>query len=195
MSIPSRLPLHPFLLAAFAVLSVYASNLTQVLPMDLGGPLGPLSRAVVGAGVTMVLCSLVFRDWRRGAILATAVVAAFALFGRLAPERSASAVTEEVQLVAWAAVVVAAVVFAVRARGALPSATLALNGFTLVLVAMTLLTIVPYESNRVAAERRARPGAGPPITATRVPDRDIYLIVLDRYGSDWSIEHRVRHHR
>ncbi len=190
MSIPSRLPLHPFLLAAFAVLSVYASNLTQVLPVDLGGPLGPLSRAIVGAGVTMVLCSLVLRDWRRGAILATAVVAAYAFFGRLAPELLGLGLTEQVQLAAWAVVVVVAGVFAVRARGALPSATLALNTFTLLLVAMTLFSIVPYEANRVAAQGATIPGAGTPITATRVPDRDIYLIVLDSYGSHWSIEHR-----
>ena len=26
-----------------------------------------------------------------------------------------------------------------------------------------------------------------PLVATKVPDRDIYLIVLDRYGSGWSI--------
>src|SRR3954467_7893581 len=86
VSILSRLPLHPLLLAAFAVLSVYAENLTEVLPVDLGGPLGPLARAVLGAAAALLLASLLLRDWRRGAIVATAGVVAFAFFGRLAPE-------------------------------------------------------------------------------------------------------------
>ena len=190
MSVLSRLPLHPVLLAAFAVLSVYAENLTEVLPVDLGGPFGPLARAVAGAAIVLLLCGLVMRDWRRGAILATAVVAAYAFFGRLAPDLLGIGLSEQLQLAAWAIVVVAAGVFAVRARGALPSATLALNAFTLILVAMTLFSIVPYESHRVAAQGTATADAGAPITATKVPDRDIYLIVLDRYGSDWSIGHR-----
>jgi len=190
VAILSRLPLHPFLLAAFAVLSVYASNLTEVLPVDLGGPFGPFVRAIVGAGAALLICSLVLRDWRRGAIVATAVVAAYAFFGRLAPELLGLGLTEQLQLAAWAVVVVAAAVFAVRARGALPSATLALNAFTLLLVAMTLFSIVPYESHRVAAHGTATADAGTPIIATKVPDRDIYLIVLDRYGSEWSIGHR-----
>jgi hypothetical protein len=82
-----------------------------------------------------------------------------------------------------------AVVLAVRIRESLPTTTMALNAFTLVLVGLTLLTIVPYESGRAVASAGSgdAPGA---IIATRVPERDIYLIVLDRYGSHWSIEHR-----
>ena len=190
VSILSRLPLHPLLLAAFAVLSVYASNLTEVLPVDLGGPSGPLAWAILAAGAALLVCSLAMRDWRRGAILATAAVAAYAFFGRLAPELLGLGLSEQLQVAAWAVVVVAAGVFAVRVRGALPSATLALNAFTLLLVAMTLFSIVPYESHRVAAQGHTSPDAGTPITSTKVPDRDIYLIVLDSYGSHWSIEHR-----
>ncbi len=191
VSILSRLPLHPLLLAAFAVLSVYASNLTEVLPVDLGGPFGPLALAVVGAAIVLLLCSLVLRDWRRGAILATAAVAAYAFFGRVAPELLGVGLSEQLQLVVWAVVVVAAGVFAVRARGMLPSATLALNAFTLLLVGMSLFAIVPYESHRVAAQGTSvSPDAGLDFSSTTVPNRDIYLIVLDRYGSQWSIEHR-----
>ncbi len=189
MSILARVPLHPLLLAAFAVLSVYAGNLAEVLPIDLGGPTGPLVRAIVGAAAVLGVCALLFRDWRRGAIVATALVAAFALFGRLSSALDRS-VPDGVLLAAWAAVVVAAIVLAIRARGSLPTATLALNGFTLVLVATTLLTILPYESGRAVAGATGDVELTEPITATKVPDRDIYLIVLDRYGSDWSIEHR-----
>jgi hypothetical protein len=178
------------LLAAFAVLSVYAGNLSEVLPIDLGGPTGPLVRAVVGASVVLGVCALLFRDWRRGAIVATALVAAFALFGRVAAALDLSGVGDWVQLAAWGAVIAAAVVFAIRARASIQTATVALNAFTLVMLGLTLLTILPYESSRAAAGSSAGVALSEPIVATKVPDRDIYLIVLDRYGSDWSIEHR-----
>ncbi len=190
MSFLSSLPLHPLLLAAFAVLSVYAENLTEVLPVDLGGPFGPLARAVIGAGIALGVCGLVFRDWRRGAIVATAGIVTFGFFGRLAPELIGVGLPEQVQLAIWAVVVIVAIVFALRARGSLPTATLTLNIFALLLVGMSLLTIVPYESSRVAAMTPATSDESSRLTATRVPDRDIYLIVLDRYGSQWSIEHR-----
>lgn len=189
MSILARVPLHPLLLAAFAVLSVYAGNLAEVLPIDLGGPTGPLVRALLGAAAVLGVCALVFRDWRRGALVASAIVAAFGLFGRLASALGAQ-VAEPIQLAAWGVLIGVAVVLAIRARGSLPTATLALNAFTLVLVSLTLLTIVPYESSRVVAGASGDVPLEQPLTATRVPDRDIYLIVLDRYGSDWSIEHR-----
>ncbi len=190
MSILARVPLHPILLAAFAVLSVYAGNLAEVLPIDLGGPMGPLVRAIVGAAAALGVCALPFRDWRRGAIVATALVAAFALFGRLGSVLDEAGVSELVQLVGWGVLVGLAVVLAARLRGSLPTATMALSAFTLVLVGLTLLTIVPYESSRVSASAGSGGPSGSSISATRVPDRDIYLIVLDRYGSDWSIDHR-----
>ncbi len=178
------------MLALFAVLSVYAGNLAEVLPVDLGGPFGPLARAVIGAGVALVLGALLLRDWRRGAIVATAVVAMVSLFGRADAELTQLGVPVEVQLVAWVAIVAAATIYAFRARESLSTVTLALNAFTIVLVVLTLVEIVPYETGRVVARGTGSGDATTDLVATRHPDRDIYLIVLDRYGSDWSIEHR-----
>jgi hypothetical protein len=186
----ARVPLHPLLLAAFAVLSVYAGNLAEVLPVDLGGPGGPLARAITGAVVVLVLCAVGFRDWRRGAVVASALVAGFSMFGRVASALDDLALPEVIQVAGWGVLIGASVVVAVRARGSLDGATLALNMFTLVLVALTLLTILPYESGRVVAGSSDRVALTEPIVATRRPERDIYLIVLDRYGSDWSISHR-----
>lgn len=189
MSTLARLPLHPLLLAAFAVLSVYAGNLAEVLPIDLGGPSGPLVRAVVGAAAVLGVRALLFRDWRRGALVASALVATFLLFGRLAVALG-DAVPEVIQLAGWGMLVGIAVVLAIRIRGSLATATLSLNAFGLMLVGLTLLTIVPYESGRVIASAHHEDAFHQPIRATRMPERDIYLLVLDRYGSDWAIEHR-----
>ena len=67
--------------------------------------------------------------------------------------------------------------------------TAGLNIFALVLVAISLVTIVPAETSRAV-----RASEGEPVTddviieATRKPERDIYFLNFDRYGSDWSLK-------
>ncbi len=185
----ARLPLHPLLLAAYAVLFVYAANIGEVLPADAWLP---LAVALGAAALVLVICALLYRDARRGALTASALVVAFAFFGHLGAGLDDEVVTEPMQLAAWAGIVAAVAVVAWRLRaGALGSVTAALNAFGLVLVLISLVTIVPAELTRVA-----RASQGEPVTtdvmaqATRDPGRDIYFLVFDRYGSDWSIEQR-----
>ena len=188
MNILSRLPFHPLLFAAYSVLFVYAANLSEVLVVDM---IEPLARALVVAGAVTASAALLFRDANGGALVATAAVVAFAFFGHLAPELARLSLDERTQLILWAAVVAVAAIAAVLARARLGGITLGLNTIGLVLVIMTLAAIVPYEAgraNRVAAT--ARPTDAPIAEARRLPDRDIYYLVFDRYGSDWSLEHR-----
>lgn len=184
----SRLPLHPLLLAAYAVLFVYAANISEVPTGELAQP---LLTALLAAAVVLAICALLFRDLRRGAVLATAIVVAFAFFGHLGSQLDEAIVTEAVQLGAWAVFVVLVGVYARRAGRSLANVTLALNAFGLSLLMITLVTIVPAETSRAA-----RASEGEPISddvaaeAARWPDRDIYYLVFDRYGSDWSIRER-----
>jgi len=188
VSILSRVPLHPLLFAAYAVLFLYAANLSEVLLVDLVDPLG---RALVVSGAVAGLAMLLFRDVQRGALVATASIVAFSFFGHLASELARLGLDERAQLAFWALLVAIAAVVAIRASTALDNITLGLNTVALVLVLLTLVTIVPYEagrSGRVAAA--GNPTDAPIAAATRQPDRDIYYLVFDRYGSDWSLEHR-----
>lgn len=188
MSILSRLPLHPFLFAAYSVLFVYAENLSEVLLVDMVAPLG---RALIAAGAATAVAMLILRGPQRGALVATAGVVAFAFFGHLASELVKLGLDERGQLALWAAVVAAAAIVAVLARRRLDGITLGLNTISLVLVLMTLSSIVPYEAGRAARVAAAPPPTDTPIAeATRLPNRDIYYLVLDRYGSDWSLERR-----
>jgi hypothetical protein len=91
--------------------------------------------------------------------------------------------------------VVVAIVYAIRARGSLPSVTRGLNVAGLVLVLLVASSIVPYEANRF--------GRGPILAASTLaantpnatsaatgPKRDIYFLVFDRYGSAEALERR-----
>ena len=76
MKILSRWPLYPLLLAAYAVLFVYAANISEVLLEQLVEPL----LLALGLGLAVFAVSaLLFRDLRRGALLASAILLAVAV--------------------------------------------------------------------------------------------------------------------
>ena len=77
----TRIPLHPLLFAAYAVLFLYSANLDLVLPVDA---IAPLARAVVAAAALTGVLALLFRDVRKGAIVATAIVLAYFGYGHVA---------------------------------------------------------------------------------------------------------------
>ena len=194
----TRLPLHPVLFAAYAVLLLYSSNLGEVLPVDAAAPLG---RAMLGAALAMGVAGLVFRDVRRGAVVASTLVIVYFGYGHVVEWLAGSGVTDRVLLAACAAMVVAAVVYAARANATLPSATGGLNVSAIALVLLVSATIVPYEVARsgrspgsspaaVAAARAIAPALK--VAARDQPPRkpDIYFLVFDRYGSADAIERR-----
>ena len=190
MGLLARLPLHPLLLSAYAVLFVYAANVGEVLPADAWAP---LAVALAGGALTLGVCALLYRDARRGALTASALVLAFAFFGHVGAGLDEEVVTESAQLLAWTIAVVAVAVAAWRMRPSrLANVTTALNAFGLVLVLISLVTIVPAELDRATRASQAGPVDDDVIaSATRHPERDIYFLVFDRYGSDWSIEQPI----
>jgi hypothetical protein len=186
MRLLSRIPLYPVLLAAYAVLFLYASNLALVLPVDAAAP---LARAVGAALLAWAVLALLLRDVRRGAIVAAALVVAFYAFGHVGPGLTGFGLDDRVQLAVWGALIVAALVYAVRARGSLPTVTAGLNVLAIVLVAMTAVSIVPYELGRAG---RTTTGLAPAVLAQPASrtDRDIWFLVFDRYGSEEALERR-----
>jgi hypothetical protein len=174
------------LFAAYAVLFLYSQNLDEVLPIDAAQP---LLRYVAAAAILTGVLGLVFRSARRGAIVATAVVLAFAVFGHVAAVFSGLGVDHRAQLVTWGAVVVAAVFYAVRARGSLPRVTAGLNVVAGVLILAVVATILPYELGRSGRSSLLPDGSVQAAGAT-TKRPDIYFLVFDRYGSADAIQRR-----
>jgi hypothetical protein len=187
MSYLGRVPLHPLLFAAYAVLFLYSANLAEVLPVDAAAP---LARNVLVAAALTGLLALLFRSFRRGAIVATALIVAFVAFGHVSSTIADLDVDERAQLAAWAVVLVAAIVYAVRARDSLPPVTAGLNVVAAVLIVAVLSTVVPYEVGR--AQRGGAAAATTDVMAAANVERrpDIYFLVFDRYGSEEAIQRR-----
>lgn len=182
----TRVPLHPLLFAAYAVLFLYSANLEQVLPIDA---VAPLARAVVAAGALTAVLALVLRDVCKGAIVASALVIAYFAFGHVAGSLAGLGLGDAAQLGAWGIVVVAAFIFAMRAPSRVPQAMAGLNVVAVILVVIAGATILPHEISRAARESVSH---APPVLAgtDAAPGRDIYFLVFDRYGSADAIERR-----
>jgi hypothetical protein len=181
----ARLPLHPVLLAAYAVLFLYAENLSEVLLIDVQAP---LARAVLGATAATLVLGLLFRNAARGALVASALVAGVFGYGHVAGLLAGGGPDDRLLLGAWVVVVLVAIVTAVRARS-VARLTSGLNVLALVLVILAAASIVPYELARVARAPVTQPGS---VVAGEAPPttRDIWYLVFDRYGSASAIERR-----
>jgi hypothetical protein len=188
MDLLARTPLHPFLLAAYPVLYLYGANLAEVLPVDV---LDPLLWSTSVAALVFGALALALRDRLAAALLTSVLVVTWFFYGHVDLALADLGVGEAPQLAGWALLVALALVAASRAKSILPRVNLAFNVSALVLVALTLGSILPYETGRSAARTQAGPSEDPSLVpATRHPNRDIFYLVFDRYGSDWSIEAR-----
>ena len=186
-AIVGRVPVHPLLFAAFAVLFLYAANLHEVLPVDAALP---LARNVAGAAIVLAVLSVVFRSVARGAIVATAIVVAYVAFGHVASLATGSGLDDRAQLVAWGLVVVAAVVYAIRAKASLPRVTTGLNVIAGLLVISSLVTILPYELGRAGRGSSGLVSEVQAAVSSTGRQRDIYFLIFDRYGSADAIQRR-----
>lgn len=185
-SLLTRIPLHPLLLAAYAVFFLYSANLDEVLPVDAAAP---LARGVVAAAAVTAVLALVLRDVRKGAIVSTAIVVAFVGFGHVAGFLAHLGLGDAAQLGSWGVVVIATFIFAARAKAAVPQVTAGLNVVAVILVVIAIATIVPSEISRAG---RVPISLATPVTARTdaAPGRDIYFLVFDRYGSADAIDRR-----
>ena len=183
------LPLHPILLGAYWVLSLYAANLAEADPGQVAPVLGGV--VVLTAGSVLVLAP-VMRDAQRAGIVAFAGWAVFFGYTYII------AVTSGTVLQGWP-VRIALLLFlgtagaaALVRRSPLPAITRVLNVATAVLVAITVAAVLPQEITQAIDS----PPAAPVVVATvpfkaseppNAPQRDVYFIVLDRYGSERSL--------
>ncbi len=178
-----NVPLHPFLLTAYPILFLFSRNLGEVDPGDV---LPPLVFVLAAVAAILWLSRIVSSDLRRGAIVVSAIATLILGYGHASGFVVGHRVPAVVFEVGWLGAFIVAVVVAIRARSGLANLTSVLNVVSLVLVVFTLVDIVPYEARAATAGRRPESGSNPLSAGTR-PARDLYYIVLDRYGSARSL--------
>ena len=176
--------INPLLFAAYPVLFLWSQNLGETPADDV---LQPLVGIVLGTALATVALAIVFGDRARAALVVTPVVFGILMYGHVAELVD---VPTEVLVAAWAGVVLIGTGAAWLLRDPqVVRVDRALGGLAAILVAVSLVPIVPYEVEEAMA-------APPPVLvdgqvlsgATEAHRRDVYWLVYDRYGSDRSLE-------
>jgi hypothetical protein len=176
-------PFHPVLLAAYPVLFLFAQNLSEVA---LGETYQPILRATAVAVAITLVVGLVLRDLRRGALVASACVVIWFAYGYLRDIVQPLGLSRDVLLGACLVGLVGVALLAWRLRpGRIATLTTAVNVVAVLLVALTLVDIVPHQLSRgtIAASptQTDRPAPAP-------GSRDIWFLVFDRYGNEQAME-------
>ena len=185
----ARLPFYPLLLAAWPVLRLYGDNANEFAIGDLVLPLAVALGLAIGA---LMILTIIWREPRRAAIVASAFIVPFLTFGLIASAVAPVWPHEPIvraylwALVVWLGVLVVAAYVASKLRGRLGTVTEAMNLASTVLLIVVLVPVVGHQVE--ARPRSPGPlgdhGAVASVTGQAAPaGRDIYHIVLDRYGS------------
>jgi hypothetical protein len=177
--------ISPVLFAAYAVLFLWSQNLGETHPRQV---LIPLVAVILAAALLTLLLGALFRDRRRGALVAAPIVIGLLMYGHAADLVGRLHVPGILQQAGWVALVVIAIIAAIRLDERwIARLDTALGRIAAILVLVTLVLIIPYVATNVMSGA-ASPRVEPASDSTTTQKRDVYWLVFDRYGSDRSLE-------
>lgn len=190
MSLLARVPFHPLGMAATPILFLFAENQVQQVTLD---PLWrPLAIGVLLAFTMLLSGAALLWDWRRGALLASLLLAGFYSFGH-AWNLVGPVLGDRLWLAnIYLAVAVAGGFVIWRRRGEWVSSA---TGFLNVAVVLLLL----FNVGRVAdfalgsASPTGGPATPPPGLDTSGRRPDIYYLIFDRYGGPETLSRVYAH--
>lgn len=184
--------LHPFLLAAFPVLFLFAANIREQITLE---PLiWPLGLAIAGVGVLLLATAGVALATRqnlaRAGLVASVLVILFFSYGHVWQLVEETVRLHRILLAGWVAIGVIAITLAWRARlGSVRAVTRGLNVAAIILVGLNLLPIAQFA---VASGTTETAGVDPDDSASDVldgPQPDVWYIVFDRYAGADALSH------
>ena len=182
----TAIPFHPALLAAFAVLFLFAENIADQLVLD--PLLVPLALSVIGALVMLVVAVAATRDPVRGGLLASLLIVLFFSFGHAWIPLTALLPSRWLLVAAY--VVVAVVGVALVWRGG--RWTVPLSQFAnAAAVALVLLNAFRIGSFTVGGQAASGDDPAVAVAVSVEDDRhrpDVYFIVFDRYANGETLD-------
>lgn len=196
---PERWPaLHPFLFGLFPVLFFFSQNAGQ---LDYGDMMIPTLFAVGLAAFCLTVGRVVYRSWRKGAIVASLAVVLFFSYGHIWNLISKATVfgiktRHDYLLPLWAGLFVAGAYIVFRTQRELRGVTGFLNVASVAVVAMSLVQITFHEvatgkGGETTQLRETFEGDSLRPSVDVLPN--IYYIVPDGYTSSETLERVFGH--
>jgi len=197
--------IHPFLFAVFPILALYSHNMAELSISEIWAPLG---LAFGLALVLLLLLSLVLRDARKAAIIASIFLVLFFSYGyaldvikawgigNIRIGDSAVGTPARYLVLLWTILLVSGAYLTVRIRRGLHNPTRILNAIGVSLVLISSVTIVVYELQRpsitLVNTYSSTPSVATPDTTMHTTEADtlpdIYYIILDAYTGASALE-------
>jgi hypothetical protein len=173
--------------AMFPVLALYAQNVAEVAPSDIGLPIGILAGL---AFVLLLVWVLILRNLNRAGLVTSLFIVLFTSYGHVADTVDGWGVTDAVMLPIWSIVIVVGTYWAIRTRWDLRRLTAMLNLVALTLIVVPSITIVIHEARADWDQTGGGQLLDAQATETAAGDAspDIYYIILDRYASASTLE-------
>jgi hypothetical protein len=185
---------HPFLVAAFPVIFLFAQNLHEAITLrDL---VTPLELSLSATAVFMLVGWTIFRNARAVGFVATVWLMLFFSYGRASSGLEGKILGEDLFLLgAWAVLALLAVVMAYLLRSRLKGVTSAINLIMAVLVVMNLIPIALYRPARASTVSGFTPSGelGQALSEARKKSHempDIYYIIPEDYGDERTLRER-----
>ena len=178
-----RVPLHPFLFAVYPILALLAINISEV---DASSGWRPLLLSMVAAAFLTLAFYVIFRDWKRAALLSTLALILFYSYGHAyillkSVELNGLFLFRHRTLIPlWIVLGVFLGWWVSRKAFRAETSTYALN-----LVGIFLLILPVFQlTTFLLQSRSSQPGQDPSALNLNVGDQppDIYYIILDGYG-------------
>jgi hypothetical protein len=191
-SLLASVPFYPFAFALYAVAQLYVINIVEVSPSDT---VVSLALVFLLAAAGFAVAWLWYRDARRAAIVSTLALLLLLELGRIRLALASHGFGHGPLLLALAiAAVVLVGIAAGRASRGLSQLTQALNLVAVVLLLTAVAPMATFARDSLRVPSGLASDGLPAITVTAptaaavvAPRRDIYFIVLDRYGSERSL--------
>jgi hypothetical protein len=189
MNLTKRITAHPYLLAAFPVLALFASNRGEAL--SLNELIVPLAATFVVVTAFLLLGWLLLRDARAAALVVSGWALLFFSFGHIAERTQGTWLGHQsFLLVEWGILAIGVVWLGIRAKTArhLSGPTHLLNVVGLVLVLMNVVQIAAHRPRGDVQRLAITSESGPNRVANGASAQpDIYYIVPDRYGAETTL--------
>ena len=177
-----RMPIYPLLAGLFPVLSLAAYNLSQI---DLAEATRSILLALALTVLLFGLLRLLLRDWIRAGFLTGVLLLLFYSYGHVynllmqAHVFKAAPAGHIPLAIVWAGLAGLGLWLSVRKSMDLSGTTLALNVFSIVLLAYPLFQIGRFETARLEGLKPDPQATQTAISSAGQPD--IYYIILDAY--------------
>ena len=176
-------PLHPLFFAVYPILALLAVNISEV---DPSSGWRPLLLSAAAAGLLMLVSYVIFRDWRRAALLVTIILILFYAYGHVYILLKGVEINglylfrHRTLLPLWIVLGVFLVWWVSRKAFGAEMATHVLN-----LVGIFLLILPVFQlTTFLLQSRSSQPRQNPSALNLKAGDQppDIYYIILDGYG-------------